>query len=51
MSSNKSHLDRSRDLSKMLQPELINIIVGLERDLKQTRHELYLANKKNQLHQ
>ena len=46
MSSNKSHLDRKRDLSKKLQPELIDIIVGVERDLNQTRHELYLANKK-----
>ena len=44
MSSNNSHLDRSQVLSQIQPPELINIIVGLERDIKQSRQELYLAN-------
>ena len=44
MSSNNSHLDRSQVLSKMQPPELINIIVGLERDINLLRQELYSAN-------
>ena len=44
MSSNNSHLDRRQVLSKMKTPELISIIVGLERDINLLHQKLYSAN-------
>ena len=44
MSSNNSHLDSGQVLSQIQPPELINISVGLERDINQLRQELYSAN-------